>query len=71
MEFQDQDGCKRFFRLEYQLKRANNATLKFLQSKLNPEIKEKGIFFRTLQRQIDENEEVYGRHRKGGKKKND
>lgn len=55
MEFRDQDGRKRFFRMEDQLKKANSATLKFLQTKLDPKNKEEGIFYNTLQRQIEEN----------------
>ena len=36
MEFRDENGCRRFFRMEDQLKKADNKTLKFLQTKLDP-----------------------------------
>ena len=48
MEFKDQDGCRRFFRIEDQLGKTDNDSLKLLQSKLNPNDEEEGLFYRTL-----------------------
>lgn len=61
MEFPDQDGCRRFFRIKDQLKKANNAIIKFLQLQLDPEDEENGIFYRALQREVNENKDVYER----------
>lgn len=51
-------------------RRKNNVILKFLQSKLSPEDKKEGIFYITLQRQIDDSDDKYGRPKKEGNKKN-
>lgn len=57
MEFRDENGCIRYFRMEDQLEKTDNKTLKFYQTKLDPNQIEEYIFYGTLQRQIDGNEE--------------
>ncbi|KAK1388301.1 hypothetical protein POM88_016479 [Heracleum sosnowskyi] len=55
MEFRDKDNCRRFFRLEDQLEKASNQTLRLMQSKLGNQDEEEKIFYRRLQAQIEEN----------------
>ncbi|KAK1379096.1 hypothetical protein POM88_025840 [Heracleum sosnowskyi] len=55
MEFRDKDNCRRFFRIEDQLEKASNETLRFMQSKLGDQDEEEKIFYRRLQAQIEEN----------------
>ncbi|KAK1397669.1 hypothetical protein POM88_007532 [Heracleum sosnowskyi] len=55
MEFRDKDNCRRFFRIEDQLEKASNETLRFMQSKLGEQDEEEKIFYRRLQAQIEEN----------------
>ncbi|KAK1403247.1 hypothetical protein POM88_002852 [Heracleum sosnowskyi] len=55
MEFKDKDNCRRFFRMEDQLDKASNQTLKFMQSMLGDQDEEEKIFYRRLQVQIEEN----------------
>ncbi|KAK1401887.1 hypothetical protein POM88_001492 [Heracleum sosnowskyi] len=55
MEFRDKDNCRRFFRIEDQLEKASNETLRLMQSKLGNEDEEEKIFYRRLQAQIEEN----------------
>ena len=55
MEFRDKDNCRRFFRMEDQLEKASNETLRFMQSKLGEQDEEEKIFYRRLQAQIEEN----------------
>lgn len=38
MEFRDDEGCRRFFRLEDQLSKASTKYLRWLQSKLDPKL---------------------------------
>ena len=55
MEFRDKDNCRRFFRIEDQLEKASNETLRSMQSKLGNQDEEEKIFYRRLQAQIEEN----------------
>ncbi|KAK1399426.1 hypothetical protein POM88_009289 [Heracleum sosnowskyi] len=55
MEFRDKDNCRRFFRIEDQLEKASNETLRLMQSKLGNQDEEEKIFYRRLQAQIEEN----------------
>ncbi|KAK1383848.1 hypothetical protein POM88_021583 [Heracleum sosnowskyi] len=61
MEFKDKDNCRRFFRMEDQLDKASNQTLKFMQSKLGDQDEEEKIFYRRLQVQIEENNSKRGK----------
>ena len=61
MEFRDDKGVRRFFRLEDQLKIANNETLKEMQSKLDISDEDEAEFFRQLQLQIEENDKRLGK----------
>ena len=55
MEFRDEDGVRRFFRMRDQAPKADNDTLKFMQSKINLDDEEEAAFIRGLQRQININ----------------
>ena len=55
MEFRDEEGVRRFFRMKDQGPKADTNTLIFLQTKLNQEDVEEGKFLRGLQRQINKN----------------
>jgi len=55
MEFRDEEGVRRFFRMRDQAPKADNDTLGFLQSKLNQNDEEEAAFIRGLQRQININ----------------
>jgi len=55
MEFRDKSNCRRFFRIEDQLEKASNETLRLMQSKLGNQDEEEKIFYRRLQAQIEEN----------------
>ncbi|KAK1383707.1 hypothetical protein POM88_021442 [Heracleum sosnowskyi] len=61
MEFKDKDNCRRFFRMEDQLDKASNQTLKLMQSKLGDQDEEEKIFYRRLQVQIEENNSKRGK----------
>ena len=61
MEFRDKDNCRRFFRIEDQLEKASNETLRFMQSKLGDQDEEEKIFYRRLQAQIEENNAKKGK----------
>ncbi|KAK1384073.1 hypothetical protein POM88_021808 [Heracleum sosnowskyi] len=61
MEFRDKDNCRRFFRIEDQLEKASNETLKFMQSNLGDQDEEEKIFYRRLQAQIEENNAKKGK----------
>jgi hypothetical protein len=61
MEFKDKDNCRRFFRMEDQLDKASNQTLKLMQSKLGDQDEEEKIFYRRLQVQIEENNSKKGK----------
>ena len=61
MEFRDDKGVRRFFRLEDQLKIASNETLKEMQSKLDISDEDEAEFFRQLQLQIEENDKGLGK----------
>ncbi|KAK1395309.1 hypothetical protein POM88_014365 [Heracleum sosnowskyi] len=61
MEFKDKDNCRRFFRMEDQLEKASNQTLKLMQSKLGDQDEEEKIFYRRLQVQIEENNSKRGK----------
>ena len=56
MEFRDNKGVRRFFRLEDQLKIASNETLKDMQSKLDISEEDEAEFYRQLQLQVEEND---------------
>ncbi|KAK1373280.1 hypothetical protein POM88_029473 [Heracleum sosnowskyi] len=61
MEFKDKDNCRRFFRMEDQLDKASNQTLKFMQSMLGDQDEEEKIFYRRLHVQIEENNSKRGK----------
>ena len=69
MEFRDETGQRRFFRMEDQLKKADNDTLRFLQSKLDPTIEEEAFFIRALQKQININNGDDGTQREPKRKR--
>ena len=53
MEFMDEEGVRRFFRMEDQGPKADLDTLRFLQTKLNQDVEEEGEFLRGLQKFIN------------------
>ncbi|KAL8147668.1 hypothetical protein AgCh_005114 [Apium graveolens] len=61
MEFRDNTGVRRFFRIEDQLKIASNETLKDMQSKLDINEEDEAEFYRQLQLQIEENDRRLGK----------
>ncbi|KAK1360661.1 hypothetical protein POM88_045135 [Heracleum sosnowskyi] len=61
MEFKAKDNYRRFFRMEDQLDKAYNKTLKFMQSMLGDQDEEENIFYRRLQVQIEENNSKRGK----------
>ncbi|KAK1394491.1 hypothetical protein POM88_013547 [Heracleum sosnowskyi] len=61
MEFREKDNCRRFFRIEDQLQKASNETLRFMQSKLGDQDEEEKIFYRRLHAQIEENNAKKGK----------
>ncbi|KAL8114648.1 hypothetical protein AgCh_021492 [Apium graveolens] len=61
MEFKDDKGVRRFFRLEDQLSISSNETLLEMQEKLNLSESGELEFHRYLQNQIDENNRKLGR----------
>ncbi|KAK1369879.1 hypothetical protein POM88_035971 [Heracleum sosnowskyi] len=63
MEFKDEKGCRRFFRIEDQLSKASNRYLRWLQDKLDPKIAEEDAFYRKLQEQIQANYAKEGRQK--------
>ncbi|KAL8116604.1 hypothetical protein AgCh_022950 [Apium graveolens] len=69
IEFRDDKGVRRFFRLEDQLKIASNETLKEMQSKLEISDKDEAEFFRQLQLQIEENDKGLGKKTRDHRRK--
>ncbi|KAK1393844.1 hypothetical protein POM88_012900 [Heracleum sosnowskyi] len=63
MEFKDEKGCRRFFRIEDQLSKASTRYLRWLQGKLDPKIDEEDAFYRKLQDQIKANYAKEGRQK--------
>ena len=61
MEFRDNKGVRRFFRLEDQLKIASNESLKEMQSMLDINDQNEAEFYRQLQLQIEENDRRLGK----------
>ena len=61
MEFRDKKGVRRFFRLEDQLKIANNETLKDMQSMLDINDEDEAEFYRQLQLQVEKNDRRLGK----------
>ena len=61
MEFMDDKGVRRFFRLEDQLSISSNETLLEMQEKLDLSESDELEFHRQLQNQIDENNRKLGR----------
>ena len=61
MEFRDDKGARRFFRLEDQLKISSNETLREMQTKLDIKVEEEAESYRQLQLQIEENDRRLGR----------
>ncbi|KAK1387210.1 hypothetical protein POM88_015388 [Heracleum sosnowskyi] len=56
MEFRDEDGRRRFFRLEDQLSKASTKYLRWLQSKLDPKIVEEDNFNNKLRPTMQDKE---------------
>ena len=65
MEFRDEQVYMRFLRMEDQAPSADNDTLRFIQSKLDPLDEEETAFIRGLQRFIDINLEREGKLKDG------
>ena len=61
MEFMDDKGVRRFFRLEDQLSISSNETLLEMQEKLDLSESDELEFHRQLQNQIEENNRKLGR----------
>lgn len=67
MEFRDEQGQRRFFRMEDQLEKATNEALMFLQSQLDDSVENERLFKIGLQKQLDlnlEREDKLKRRRK-------
>ncbi|KAL8145899.1 hypothetical protein AgCh_003872 [Apium graveolens] len=69
MEFRDNKGVRRFFRIEDQLKIASNETLKDMQSKLDINEEDEAEFYRQLQLQIEENDRRLGKKTRDQRKR--
>ncbi|KAL8090706.1 hypothetical protein AgCh_039955 [Apium graveolens] len=69
MEFRDNKGVRRFFRIEDQLKIASNETLKDMQSKLDINEEDEAEFYRQLQLQIEENDTRLGKKTRDQRKR--
>ena len=69
MEFRDEKGDRRFFRIEDQLKISSNETLKEMQEMLDINNEDEAKFYRQLQLQIEENDEKLGRKTRESRKK--
>ena len=69
MEFRDNKGVRRFFRLEDQLKIASNETLKDMQSKLDINEEDEAEFYRQLQLQMEENDRRIGKKTRDQRKR--
>lgn len=69
MEFRDDNGTRRFFRLEDQLKIASNETLLEMQSNLDLENADEAEFNIQLQQQIEENNRKLGKKTREPRKK--
>ena len=61
MEFRDNKGVRRFFRLEDQLKIASTESLREMQSMLHVNNEDEAEFYRQLQLQVEENDRRLGR----------
>ena len=61
MEFRDEKGVRRFFRLEDQLNISSNETLLEMQGMLNLSEADELEFHRQLQNQIEENNKRLGK----------
>ena len=70
MEFSDDKGARRFFRLEDQLKISSNETLREMQSKLDINNEDEAEFYRQLQLQIEENDRRRGNKTREPRKRN-
>ena len=70
MEFRDEKGVRRFFRLEDQLKIASNETLKEMQSLLDINEEDEAEFYRQLQLQVEENDRRLGKKTREQRKRN-
>ncbi|KAL8148135.1 hypothetical protein AgCh_005472 [Apium graveolens] len=68
MEFKDEKGIRRFFRLEDQLKILSNETLMEMQGKLDQINKDESKFYRKLQNQIEENNVKLGKKSRQSRK---
>ncbi|KAL8116684.1 hypothetical protein AgCh_023009 [Apium graveolens] len=71
MEFRDNKGVRRFFRIEDQLKISSNETLKDMQSKLDINEEDDAEFYRQLQLQIEENDRRLGKKTRDQRKRNE
>ena len=69
MEFRDDKGARRFFRLEDQLKISSNETLREMQTKLDLKVEEEAEFYRQLQLQIEENDRRLGKKTRDQRKR--
>ena len=70
MEFRDNKGVRRFFKIEDQLKIASKETLKDMQSKLDINEEDEVEFYRQLQLQIEENDRRLGKKIRDQRKRN-
>ena len=61
MEFRDDKGARRFFKIEDQLKISSNETLREMQEKLDNNNEDEAEFFRQLQLEIEDNDQRLGR----------
>ena len=68
MEFKDEKCIRRFFRLEDQLKISSNETLMEMQEMLDQTNEDKYEFYRQLQYQIEENNEIFGKKTRHSRK---
>lgn len=66
MEFRDDQGVRRFFRMENHAIKADIDTLKFIRSKLDPEVEEEA-FIKSLHRFINIKLDIQGRKRRSEK----
>lgn len=67
-EFNDEDGFKRFFKMEDQLEIADNKTHRLVQFKLNSKIQDEEDIYKALQGQIDLNNAKVKEVKRSGKK---
>ena len=69
MEFRDDKGARRFFRLEDQLKISSNETFREMQENLDITNEDEAEFYRQLQLYIEENDQRLGRRTREPRKK--